>query len=89
MFGFFKKKEDNKPAYSPVENNTEENNIKDFSEKTKETLENVGDKTQETFDNAKEEISDLKDKEVWRSYTVNSTLWDTNIEPHFFKVEEL
>ena len=61
MFGFFKKKEDTKPAYSPVENNTEENNIKDFSEKTKETLENVGDKTQETFDNAKEEISDLKD----------------------------
>lgn len=61
MFGFFKKKEDTKPAYSPVENNTEENNIKDFSEKTKETLEDVGDKTQETFDNAKEEISDLKD----------------------------
>ena len=32
MFGFFKKKEDNKPAYSPVENNTGENTTKDFSE---------------------------------------------------------
>lgn len=74
MFGFFKKKEDNKPAYSPVENNTGENTTKDFSDKAQETLndikdnvsnnetvENISDKAQETFNNTKEELSDFKD----------------------------